>query len=68
MVLTPKAGIFLLGACVAGIAAVGSIFEISSGDPQLGLTNTGLILAFSIPVGIILFLAAVQDANANMDK
>ncbi len=56
----------MLGAsCVAAIAAVGSIFELSSGDPQLGSSLTTLILALSIPLGIFLFWAAVQDAKAN---
>lgn len=63
--MTPKSGVFLAGSCVAAIAAVGSIFELSSGVPQLGATLTGVILAFSIPVAGLLFYAAVLDARAN---
>ncbi|HIK32023.1 MAG TPA: hypothetical protein IGS17_10460 [Oscillatoriales cyanobacterium M59_W2019_021] len=65
MVTTPKSGLLLAGACVAGIAAVGSVFELSSGTPQYGTLLTGIILALSIPLGIVCFLAAVRDANAN---
>ncbi|MFM6452168.1 MAG: hypothetical protein ACKPH7_10205, partial [Planktothrix sp.] len=35
MVGTPKSMVLLLGSCIAAIAAVGSVFELSSGDPQL---------------------------------
>lgn len=63
--MTPKSGLFLGGSCVAAIAAVGSIFELFSGDPDLGVLTTSVILAVSIPLGGYLFYAAVQDANAN---
>jgi len=65
MVGTPKSGLFLGGSCIAAIAAVGSIFELSSGEPDLGGTITGIILALSIPLSVVLFFAAVQDARAN---
>jgi len=65
MIESPKVGLLLLGSCVAAIAAVGSIFELSSGEPQLGSLVTGIILAASIPLTGFLFYAAVQDANAN---
>jgi hypothetical protein len=64
--VTPKSGIFLLGSCIAAIAAVGSIFELTSGTPELGMTNTGIILGGSIPLTILLFLAAVKDTKANL--
>lgn len=64
--LTPKSGLFLACSCVAGIAAVGSVFELSSGVPQLGGTVTSIILALSIPLGVLCFYAAVQDARANL--
>jgi hypothetical protein len=64
MVGTPKTAVFLLGSCVAGIAAVGSIFELSSGEPQLGTIVTWAILVASIPVGGLLFYAAVRSANS----
>jgi hypothetical protein len=63
--VTPKSGVFLAGSCVTAIAAVGSIFELSSGDPQLGTLVTGIILALAVPLTGILFYAAVQDARAN---
>ncbi|MBD2098954.1 hypothetical protein H6F90_28230 [Trichocoleus sp. FACHB-591] len=65
MALTPKSGVFLGGSCVAAIAAVGSVFELSSGKPDLGGLVTGIILAISIPLTVIFFLAAVRDARAN---
>ena len=63
--MTPKSSVFLLGSCVTAIAAVGSIFELSSGEPELGNLLTGIILAASIPLTGLLFYAAVQDAKAN---
>jgi len=62
---TPKSSLLLAGSCITAIAAVGSIFELSSGTPQLGSLVTGIILALSIPLTGLLFYAAVQDANAN---
>ncbi|OIP72341.1 MAG: hypothetical protein AUK43_03765 [Oscillatoriales cyanobacterium CG2_30_40_61] len=67
MVGTPKSMVLLLGSCVAAIAAVGSVFELSSGDPQLGGLTTSVILAMSIPLGVFLFLAAVKDAQMNQE-
>jgi hypothetical protein len=63
--VTPKSSLFLGGSCVAAIAAVGSIFELSSGTPQLGTMLTSIILALSIPLVGLLFYAAVRDARAN---
>lgn len=63
--MTPKSGVLLGGSCVAAIAAVGSVFELSSGTPQLGTLITSIILALAIPLTGILFYAAVQDARAN---
>lgn len=63
--LTPKSGIFLAGSCIAAIAAVGSIFELTSGEPELGNLLTGAILAVSVPLVVIFFLIAVRDARAN---
>lgn len=63
--MTPKSGVFLGGSCVAAIAAVGSVFELSSGEPQLGGLLTGIILAVSIPLTALFFYAAVLDARAN---
>lgn len=63
--MTPKSGVLLLGSCVTAIAAVGSVFELSSGHPELGSLTTGVILAASIPLTVLLFLAAVADTKAN---
>ncbi|MDJ0678138.1 MAG: hypothetical protein QNJ36_22590 [Calothrix sp. MO_167.B42] len=64
--MTPKSGIFLACSCITAIAAVGSIFEITSGQPDLGMQNTAIILALSIPLSGLFFLGAVRDAKANM--
>lgn len=66
MYLTPKSGLFLGGACVAAIAAVGSVFELSYGEPDFGFQTTAIILALSIPLTGLFFIAAVRDARANM--
>ena len=50
---------------MAAIAAVGSVFELSSGDPQLGGLTTGIILAVSVPLTVIFFYTAVLDTKAN---
>ncbi len=63
--MTPKSGVCLLLCCITAIAAVGSVFELSSGNPELGSMVTGLILAASIPLTVILFLVAVKDTRAN---
>lgn len=62
--MTPKSGIYLAIACVAAIAAVGSIFEIASGSPDLGNGPTAAILAGSLPLGGFCFYAAIASANA----
>lgn len=64
-IITPKIGLFLAGSCVAAIAAVGSIFELASGEPDLGSLNTAIILVITVPLGAFLFFAAVRSANAN---
>ncbi|AFY53663.1 hypothetical protein Riv7116_1089 [Rivularia sp. PCC 7116] len=64
--MTPLSGLFLLGSCIAAIAAVGCVFEISSGQPDLGMQNTSIILGISIPLTALFFFAAVRDARANM--
>jgi hypothetical protein len=51
---TPTTGLCLLGASISAIAAVGSVFELSSGTPELGMAVTGSILAASIPLTVFL--------------
>lgn len=58
-----KTGLCLLGASVSAIAAVGSVFEISSGTPELGMAITGSILAAAIPLTIVLFMTAVKSST-----
>ena len=65
MVGTPKSMVLLLGSCIAAIASVGSVFELSSGNPELGSLTTSVILALSIPLSVFLFIAAVKDAHIN---
>ncbi len=64
--MTPKSGVLLLGSCITAIAAVGSVFELSSGNPELGTMTTGVILALSIPLTVLFFVVAVKDTRANM--
>ncbi|MTJ49693.1 hypothetical protein [Dolichospermum sp. UHCC 0259] len=66
MYLTPKSGLFLGGACIAAIAAVGSVFELSYGEPDFGVPTTAIILALSIPLTVFFFIAAVKDARDNI--
>jgi len=65
MYITPKSGVFLGASCVTAIAAVGSVFELSSGVPQLGMMTTSIILALSIPLTGLLFYAAIQTAKSS---
>lgn len=64
--MTPKSGVFLAGSCIAAIAAVGSIFELSSGQPDWGTLPTTVVLGLSLPLVAVLFYAAVKDARANL--
>jgi hypothetical protein len=61
---TPLGSICLLGACITAIAAVGSVFELSSGQPEYGTTITGTILAICLPLTVGLFYVAVRSTNA----
>ena len=63
MGMTPKSGVLLLLSCISAIAATGCVFELTSGNPDLGNTNTTIILIVSIPLTIIFFLTAVMDTR-----
>ena len=63
--ITAKSGALLALCCITAIAGVGSVFELTSGHPELGTMTTGIILALSIPLTGISFWAAVQDTRAN---
>ena len=60
MPMKPLAGLFLALACLLGIAATGSIFELSYGDPDLGLQVTRWILAGSLPGTVVALLVAIR--------
>ena len=60
MPMKPLAGIFLALACLLGIAATGSVFELAYGDPDLGVQATRLILAASLPGTLISLLVAIR--------
>ncbi len=66
MVIPTKSGILLLFSCVAFIAVVGCVFELSSGEPSLGQWPTIIILALSFPLGVFTFIAAAREAKASM--
>jgi hypothetical protein len=63
--VTLKSGVLLAVSCIAAIAAVGSVFELSSGNPELGSIPTSIILVISVPLVLVAFFAAVQDTKAN---
>ena len=60
MPMKPLAGLLLALACVLGIAATGSIFELAYGDPDLGLMTTRLILGLSLPGSALALLVAIR--------
>jgi len=60
MTMKPLAGLFLALACVLGIAATGSIFELAYGDPELGLQATRLILGGSLPGAVAALVLAIR--------
>jgi hypothetical protein len=64
--MTPKSSLFLGISCIAAIAAVGCVFEISSGSPDWGSAVTMGILVASIPLSVWAFWAAVKDAKSNL--
>lgn len=60
MPMKPLAGLLLAIACVLGIAATGSVFELAYGDPDLGVQTTRLILASSLPGCVLALLLAIR--------
>jgi len=58
--MKPLAGLMLGLACVLGIAATGSVFELAYGDPDLGLATTRLILGLSLPGTLVALLLAIR--------
>ena len=60
MPMKPLAGLMLGVACVLGIAATGSVFELAYGDPDLGLTTTRVILGLSLPGTLAALVLAIR--------
>jgi hypothetical protein len=47
-------------ACLLGIAATGSVFELAYGDPDLGVSTTRLILGLCLPGTLGALLLAIR--------
>jgi len=60
MPMKPLAGLMLALACVLGIAATGSVFELAYGDPDLGLATTRMILGLSLPGTLAALVVAIR--------
>jgi hypothetical protein len=60
MPMKPLAGLFLALACLLGIAATGSVFELAYGDPDLGSQTTSWILAASLPGTVLALVLAIR--------
>lgn len=60
MPMKPLAGVMLGVACVLGIAATGSVFELAYGDPDLGLATTRVILGLSLPGTLAALVLAIR--------
>lgn len=60
MPMKPLAGVLLALACVLGIAATGSVFELAYGDPDLGVSTTRWILAATLPGTVLSLLLAIR--------
>jgi hypothetical protein len=58
--MKPLAGLFLALACLSGIAATGSVFELAYGEPDLGVSTTRWILAAALPGTLISLLVAIR--------
>jgi hypothetical protein len=64
MTTSVKGYLLLAVSCLSAIAAVGSIFELASGEPDLGVGPTSIILVVAAPLAVWLFQAAVGAARA----
>ena len=60
MPMKPLAGLMLALACVLGIAATGSVFELAYGDPYLGPATTRVILGLSLPGTLAALVLAIR--------
>lgn len=59
-----KSNLLLGASCIAAIAAVGSAFELASGQPDLGVGVTAGILVGAVPMTVWMFMSAVGAARA----
>lgn len=60
MPMKPLAGVFLALACLLGIAATGSVFELAYGHPELGVAATRWILAGCLPGCVVALIVAIR--------
>ena len=60
MPMKPLSGVFLALACLLGIAATGSVFELAYGDPDLGVDTTRWILGLALPGTVLSLLVAIR--------
>ncbi len=60
MPMKPLAGLLLAVACVLGIAATGSVFELAYGEPDLGQATTRWILGLSLPGTLVALVWAIR--------
>ena len=60
MPMKPLAGLMLALACVLGIAATGSVFELAYGDPDLCPATTRVILGLSLPGTLAALVLAIR--------
>ena len=60
MPMKPLSGVFLALACLLGIAATGSVFELAYGDPDLGVDATRWILGLALPGTVLSLLVAIR--------
>jgi hypothetical protein len=58
--MKPLAGLLLAVACVLGIAATGSVFELAYGEPDLGQATTRWILGLSLPGTLVALVWAIR--------
>lgn len=66
MVGNLKSNLLLVASCVAAIAAVGSVFELTSGVPELGNVVTSIILGVTGPSSAGLLYLAIREARASI--
>ena len=60
MPMKPLSGVFLALACLLGIAATSSVFELAYGDPDLGVDTTRWILGLALPGTVLSLLVAIR--------